>query len=62
MLFGVYCCAAGFTGESHTGRHNGSTIVGAAVRLVPVKRVVCSGSVGDVVFSPPAAGASNQTR
>ena len=53
MLFGVYCCAAGFTGESHVGRHNGSTIVGAAAQLVPVKRVVCSGSVGDVVFSPP---------
>ena len=54
MLFGVYCCAAGFTGESHAGRHNGSTIVGAAVRLVPVKRVVCGGSVGDVVFPRPS--------
>ncbi len=53
MLFGVYCRVAGFTGESHAGRHNGSTIVGAAVRLVPVKRVVCSGSVGDVVFPRP---------
>ncbi len=62
MLFGVYCRAAGFTDESHAGHHNGSTIVGAAVRLVPVKRVVCGGSVGDVVFSPPAASASNQTR
>ena len=50
MLFGVYCCAAGFTGESHAGRHNGSTIVGATAQLVPVKRVVCGGSVGDVVF------------
>ena len=54
MLFGVYCCAAGFTGESHAGRHNGSTIVGAAVRLVSVKRVVCGGSVGDVVFPGPS--------
>ncbi len=53
MLFGVYCCADGFAGESHAGRHNGSTIVGAAVQLVPVKRVVCGGSVGDVVFSRP---------
>lgn len=55
MLFGVYCCAAGFAGKfrgciSRVGRHNGSTIVGAAERLVPVKRVVCGGSVGDVVF------------
>ena len=53
MLFGVYCCAAGFTGESHAGRHNGSTIVGTAAQLVPVKRVVCGGSVGDVVFPRP---------
>ena len=53
MLFGVYCCAAGFTGESHAGRHNGSTIVGAAAQLVPVKRVVCGGSIGDVVFPRP---------
>ena len=57
MLFGVYCRAAGFTGESHAGRHNGSTIVGAAAQLVPVKRVVCGGSVGDVVFP-----ARNQNR
>ena len=54
MLFGVYCRAAGCTGESHAGCHNGSTIVGAAVRLVPVKRVVCGGSVGDVVFPRPS--------
>ena len=53
MLFGVYCCAAGFAGESHAGRHNGSTIVGAAERLVPLKRVVCGGSVGDAVFPDP---------
>lgn len=63
MLFGVYCRAAGFTGESHAGRHNGSTIVGAAVRLVPVKRVVCSGSVGDVGVSlTPATRIGNRGR
>ena len=58
MLFGVYCCAAGFAGEARglgsTGRHNGPTIVGAAERLVLVKRVVCDGSVGDVVFPGPS--------